>query len=153
MMTRVGLSIVVGATLLASARTTLAQDDDTYKSDVLARLSRSDRAKTLRDVRFANLTDGTKVGYIRLGRSQDAEFDLVQGYAYAFVGVCDRDCTDLDLALYDPDGRKVTEHTGIDDAPVVWFLAAQSGRYRVRATAPKCDAFIGCYWALQALWK
>jgi hypothetical protein len=94
--------------------------------------------------------NGLKWGYVRIGTSQfqDAEYDLKVGFYYVFIAACDSDCRDIDLALIDPDGNVVATDRDSDDTPVVAFVPAKAGRYRVRATIPDCGGIVGCYWAL-----
>jgi hypothetical protein len=130
-----------------------AQDDPYYKKQVRGYLSKSTEITYLVNHGFKYLTDGEREGYIYLKGSQEATWRVEAGYSYAFTGVCDDDCGDMDFALYDPDGRKVAEDTEPDDHPAVVVPFAKQGSYTVRATIPKCNAPVGCYWAVQALWK
>lgn len=118
-------------------------------------LQRCSTYKYLIDHGYQTLRNGLKTGYIYAGSGhyQDAEYYLESGYTYAFAGACDEDCKDMDFLLYDPDGNKVASDTAADDHPVVGITAGVSGTYTVRATMPKCDAPIGCYWAIQGLGK
>jgi hypothetical protein len=102
---------------------------------------------------FKFLAEGEREGYIYLNGSQDATWQAVAGYSYAFTGVCDDDCRDIDFVLYGPDGNKVAEDKGPDDHPAIVVPFADQGRYTIHATMPKCNAPVGCYWAVQALWK
>lgn len=46
-------------------------------------------------------------GFLDAGEKEDTRISLKAGLSYAFVAVCDDDCDDVDLALYDQAGRKV----------------------------------------------
>jgi len=152
--TRPPLAVVTATAVLLLGWPKLeAQDNSYYKEQVRGYLRKSAEIAYLLNHGFKKLEDGEREGYIYLGGSQDATWRVNEGYSFAFAGVCDDDCRDMDLALYDPDGRKIAEDTGPDDHPVVAVAFSQQGTYTIRATTPKCNAPIGCYWAVQALWK
>jgi hypothetical protein len=95
------------------------------------------------------------VGYVvdSPGTHYDVLYRLKRGYAYAFVGACDSDCKDIDLAVYGPNGNKIAEHTASDDNPSIWLFIVEDGDYRVRATVPTCNAPVGCYVAVKLMSK
>jgi hypothetical protein len=65
---------------------------------------------------------------------------LAAGHAYAVVGLCDQDCHDLDLRLFDPDGTEVNADVEPDDSPVVLVVPRRTGTYQVRAYMAECRA-------------
>jgi hypothetical protein len=54
------------------------------------------------------------------------------------VGVCDNDCSDLDLVLYDADGDQVDSDVQTDDVPIVQVTPRETMRYRVKVLMPTC---------------
>ena len=130
-----------------------AQDDPYYKAQVRGYLNSSTEITYLVNHGFKYLSNGEREGYIYLKGSQDATWRAEAGYSYAFTGVCDEDCKDMDFVLYDPDGNQVAADTDPDDLPTIVVPFAKQGTYTIRATVPRCDAPVGCYWAVQALWK
>jgi hypothetical protein len=72
--------------------------------------------------------------------SESLNIPLDGGTQYVLVGKCDQDCTDLDLTIYDPDGKKITEDIQDDDTPVLQLTPRSDGRYRVKVTMPTCSA-------------
>ena len=54
------------------------------------------------------------------GRGQ-YEYTLTRGATYRFFGVCDEDCDDLDLVVYDARGNRVASDFAMNDRPVVNF--------------------------------
>jgi hypothetical protein len=140
---------------LATPKPTSAQDMQIYKDQVIGYLNKSQKLQSALDRGFRVYPGGLKTGYIYVGKNnyQDAFFEVEPGYAYLFVGKCDEDCTDMDFVLYDGDGDKIDEDTRPDDTPVVSAFARRAETYRLRATTPKCNAPIGCYWAVQAVYK
>src|SRR4051812_10426553 len=88
-------------------------------------------ASVLRLAGYARVVDTTR-GWLRDGRSDSFSIPLAAGREYAVAGNCDDDCTDVDLALYGPDGSAVAWDRQIDDEPIVFVTPPRSGTYRLR---------------------
>jgi hypothetical protein len=54
------------------------------------------------------------------------------------AAVCDNDCADLDIAVYDPDGTELGADVKSDDIPIVRINPAKGGAYRVKVTMAVC---------------
>jgi len=78
--------------------------------------------------------------------------NLNAGTRYAFVGVCDNDCTDVDLQLFGGDGTKIAEDLDTDDKPVLQFVATYTGAYRMKVLMPTCNQN-PCYYGVQIFVK
>lgn len=78
---------------------------------------------------------------------EDLTIKLQPGTSYAFLGVCDQDCHDIDLRLYDPDGDVVSSDVGTDDWPVVSFSPSATGTYTLRVEMARCDKD-PCYYGI-----
>jgi hypothetical protein len=63
---------------------------------------------------------------------------LQPGTSYAFLGVCDQDCSDIDLRLFDPDGDEVDADVGTDDWPIVKVTPRVAGKYQVKVIMASC---------------
>lgn len=72
-------------------------------------------------------------------------YQLVQGKRYKFVGTCDEDCDDLDLEIYDRNGRLIDADASIDDLPVVDFRAPYTGSYTLKVSLEDCSALLCAY--------
>ena len=72
-----------------------------------------------------------------------------RGARVSIVGVCDGDCSDLDLAIYDEAGREVVRDVSPDDAPELRFLVIEPGVYRLRVFMAACSRE-PCAFGLQA---
>jgi len=71
--------------------------------------------------------------------------DVQPGVAYTAVGVCDADCTDVDLELLDGvTGQVLASDLLPDDYPVVNFTPPAAGRIFVRVILKNC-AQSPCY--------
>jgi hypothetical protein len=86
------------------------------------------------------LSHDVSTGSLDQGATQDLTLSLDAGTQYQILGVCDNDCTDVDLTLYDAAGREVDSDLQVDDYPVVSVSPARSGRYRVHVSMATCSA-------------
>lgn len=82
--------------------------------------------------------------------SDDYTFELKSGREYFIVGVCDQDCSDLDLTLRDENGNVVAEDELEDDAPVLRITPRWSGRFQLTVTMFACSS-APCYYGLSVL--
>jgi len=56
------------------------------------------------------------------------------------VGVCDIDCSDLDLTIHDPNGQLIARDVETDDRPVLKFNTKSfSGRFKLTVTMADCE--------------
>ncbi|MBI1250855.1 MAG: TIR domain-containing protein [Alphaproteobacteria bacterium] len=74
--------------------------------------------------------------------------NLEQGGDYRIVGVCDNDCSDLDLSLRDENNNEIATDTSTDDHPVVSSQPQWTGPFHVDVTMYQCNHAQGCYYAL-----
>ena len=86
----------------------------------------------------------TLVHEIYIGRlDEDGEesvaFDLGRGKTYMIMGVCDTDCSDLDLVLYDGDGDEIDSDLETDDVPLVSVTVDRADSYRLEVTMAACE--------------
>jgi hypothetical protein len=90
------------------------------------------------------------VGALRSGQPQYWEVQLARGASYQIVGVCDQDCKDVDMEVYDSSGNSVGSDTLADDYPRVAFVPATSGTYSVKIWLHQCSTE-PCYAAARVL--
>ncbi|NKB89424.1 MAG: hypothetical protein GKS06_14495 [Acidobacteria bacterium] len=88
------------------------------------------------------------VGSLEEGDDEYFEFDFVGHREYLIVGVCDGDCSDLDLLLYDRDDNVVLQDIEMDDYPVLVSPSGRSGVHYIEAAMPSCSVE-PCYYAVQ----
>jgi hypothetical protein len=69
------------------------------------------------------------------------------GYEYQIVGVCDRDCSDLDMRLYDGNGGLIIEDTSTSSQPNVGVLPTASGAFTIQIHMYACSV-APCYYAV-----
>lgn len=96
--------------------------------------------------RFGNLvtergyvpTHQIKTGSLRNREDEYFTVDLDGGHEYAMVGVCDEDCSDIDLRLFNEAGFEVDADVKTDDYPVVSVRPSVTARYRVKVVMATC---------------
>ncbi|MBS0386415.1 MAG: toll/interleukin-1 receptor domain-containing protein [Proteobacteria bacterium] len=81
------------------------------------------------------------------GQSWNVPAQLVAGYEYRVLGVCDQNCRDLDLSVYDESGATVAQDNATDDHPTVAIAPAANGQFTIQAQMFQCSAQ-PCYYAL-----
>lgn len=72
---------------------------------------------------------------------------LRRNRSYSILSVCDEDCSDIDLFLYDDDGDEIDSDTSIDEVPVVRETPNRTGEYRIRVRMYSCSTE-PCYYAV-----
>ncbi len=78
-------------------------------------------------------------GQLDNGKSQNIFLNLRQNTNYAIVAVCDEDCTDLDLTLFDGNGNKVDQDSHLDDIPLVKVTPRWNGLFRLEVGMSACS--------------
>lgn len=146
-----GLATAVVVLGMALAAPAAAQNTDEH----LAMMSR------LRDEAAQRAaSDGTEVYQSEIGRLFQGEnryTPLVEGWGggeIVAIGICDNNCTDLDLYVVDENNTVVAQDEAVDTHPVVRFQAQQEHRYSLRIVMYGCTApqNTRCTYAASAFW-
>jgi len=134
----VGLwSKAAGSSSNSSSSSTDSNGDDRWQASVRSQLQTAGRTTTERGF---TMSHEIFMGSLDDDASESLNIPLDGGTQYVLVGKCDQDCSDLDLTIYDPDGKKVDEDVQDDDTPVLQLTPRSDGRYRVKVTMPTCTA-------------
>lgn len=88
------------------------------------------------------------VSSLQPGTSQDVPVTLHTGYEYRIVAVCDNDCSDIDLRLFDENSNEVATDVAMDDQPVVQVAPRWTGAFSARVFMASC-AVAPCYYSAQ----
>ncbi len=80
----------------------------------------------------------TESGTLDQGQEIRFPMDLTQGLDFKLVGVCDNDCGNLDLVLFDPTGEEVASDRLDDPIPLLTVTPEMTGEYRVAAQMVNC---------------
>ena len=78
-------------------------------------------------------------GSLEQGGAQRFTVVLEEGGAYAFVGVCDTDCSDIDLMISDSGGQKLDVDFEEDDVPILEMAPGRSGMYTLEVRMAGCE--------------
>ncbi|HYO47549.1 MAG TPA: hypothetical protein VEY33_12765 [Gemmatimonadota bacterium] len=79
------------------------------------------------------------VGFLRSGATVGLDLDLDLGGEYLIAGVCDQDCSDLDLELTDEQGAILFTDEMDDDEPVLQFTSPADGLHTIWVTMYACS--------------
>jgi hypothetical protein len=133
------------------APTPVRADNREYVYEVGKQLERALLASGLRGY---SLTHEPVIDALDHGRSDYITLNLRAGTSYGIVGVCvsvairrNRDCRDLDIALYDDRGNLIASDLQDDDIPVITINPSRSRTYRVRVDMASCDTS-ACYYGI-----
>ena len=88
---------------------------------------------------------GKVAGRLSQGASGTATVQVPSG-GVAIIGVCDENCTDVDMIVRDPSGREVGRDFEDDDLPMVILEDASAGRYTIEVQMPACSGT--CNWGV-----
>lgn len=80
------------------------------------------------------------VGALGANQNEDTWLNLTAGHSYALVAVCDDDCTDVDMALLDTDGRAVDKDVDDGDVAFLTYVPSVTGRHWIRVRIAACSA-------------
>jgi hypothetical protein len=84
-------------------------------------------------------TNEPHLGQLREGQNTSWTVRLNAGTEYRIVGVCDNDCSDIDLKLFNPAGTMVDEDIETDDVPVLSITPPATREYTIRAIMATCS--------------
>ena len=101
-------------------------------------------------------------GFRKLGRTwiddlEDGDDDYITveldpDYEYIAIAVCDSDCGDIDLILYDDDDVRIAKDIGTDDIPVLSGSPDYYGDYYLEAVMVDCYADT-CYFGVALYYR
>jgi hypothetical protein len=136
------------ATAVAFAGMSIAPSAYAQSAEIIRQLSEQlSQARSSYVPNNYRLVTGPDNDFLSQGDSDDYNVTLQGGRAYKLVGVCDNDCTDLDITLYDNDGDVVDRDLLEDDKPVVSVSGKSGGRYRMNVSMASCSTEI-CYYSV-----
>lgn len=85
-------------------------------------------------------------------RQVEVTIQLEAGKTYRVIGVCDNDCTNMDMEVFDAAGASVGINTSIDDHPYIEITPEVAGSYRVHPWVVECRAR-PCYGGVRVLMR
>ena len=140
------VAVIVGICAATLSVPALAQSRwDTQVNDQVARAGH-----LLKEQGFS--TGQVHRGSLREGEGEYITLTLRAGRSYALVGVCDNDCTGLDLRLFDASDNEVDSDTQSQEAPIVRVRPAETTTYRLKVVMTACKTS-PCYYAVSIFGK
>jgi hypothetical protein len=141
MTVRAILTLVWGLTCTFAAT---AQQTNNYVREVQSQLGRVESWFKTRGLERTH-----NFGIDRLAQNEKAvyTFNLKKGWQYALVGVCDGDCADIDVTVYDEYDNRIARDNGSDDKPLTVITPRWTGNFRVEVHMYKCRSN-HCYYGI-----
>jgi hypothetical protein len=87
-----------------------------------------------------SMTHSIYTGSLNASARENVTVNLDIGTEYQVMGVCDTDCTDVDLVVRDSGGNEVGSDVLDDDVPIVAVTPRRSGTYQVTVIMANCSA-------------
>jgi len=143
------MKAVLMSVALCAAAASATSAQNTYQQQITNQLT---RAAGILSPRGYAADRAPVMGNLNAGNQESVLMNLNAGIQYALLGVCDNDCHDVDLRVYDPIGNMVGEDVATDDTPVVEFVASTGGQYRVSVIMAACNQN-PCYYGVQVFVK
>lgn len=78
-------------------------------------------------------------GNLRSNSINDISVTLRSGTSYLITSICDQDCSDIDILLYDQSGKLITSDQEADDQPVVSVSPYETETYTIRVRMVHCS--------------
>lgn len=97
-------------------------------------------------------THSYKIDKLNQNREEVFSLRLRQGHEYLLASVCDTDCSDIDIKVYDENGNQIAQDTQVDDMPVVRVRPRWSGPFRIRVKMYSCTDN-PCYYGIGVFGK
>jgi hypothetical protein len=126
-----------GSAITSAPSGTSSSEGDRWEAVVRNQLN--DAGHTWTEKGFA-MSHEVFMGRLDDDANESLNIPLDGGTRYVLVGVCDQDCTDVDLTMYDANGKEVVSDVETNDKPTLQFTPPSSGSYRVKVTMVACTA-------------
>lgn len=143
--TKLGAAFV-GAAAIALGASTPTTAQSSYEQEVNRLL---DLTRNIASSRGFNSTHSRYNGQLRQGGEERVTLDLNAGTSYMIVAQCDRDCSDIDLWLYDENGNLIDSDVLVDDTPIVNVTPIRNARFSLRVGMISCSVQ-PCYYGIGA---
>ena len=136
------VTVLAAGAVLLSAMPAVAQEWADLRNRLLERASELFAGEGYHPIGF------THEGALDDDESEPVSIPLGAGEDIVLVGICDGDCSDFDLTLFDPSGNQVSADLQIDDVPIIRTTPKSTGRYSVTVQMAECT-IDPCRYAIQ----
>ncbi len=120
-------------------RAACAQEEDHYRRQVTGYLEQT-RGELIGGEGYRQYLQPL-IGTLDEGDWKDYWIEVEAGESYAVIGVCDEDCTDVDLEIFNVEGESLDADYLEDDYPLVRARPEGQGsrEFRVRVAMAACS--------------
>jgi len=84
-------------------------------------------------------THNDKFDKLSSNKSDSFSFQLRKDKKYLVLAVCDNDCKDMDLVLYDENNNEVAKDKSTDSLPVVEVNPKWTGKFKLKVIMESCS--------------
>ena len=139
---RIAVFLLIGGSIIAATPIPAsAQPRDRVVADLLN--SQTEREAERGVVPSHPVLTGT----LSARESESVRVHTCSGMEYKAVGVCDLDCSDVNLTAYNAADEAMDSDVLPDDVPIIRFTPAACGFTRLFVEMVECDG--SCEWAVQ----
>ena len=131
------LRVLAVLSVLASVPTALSAQIEPL--DPFQRSVHSQLRRFAEELDVQDMTHSIYLSQLNDAASETVTVELEGGVNYVILGVCDNDCSDLDLELFQGT-TAVSEDLAADDFPVVTVEPTTTRTYRLKITMADCSA-------------
>lgn len=132
-----GALLLLSGILFTQAQTASAQATNEYEDQVILQLNAM--ADVLAESDFTSTHD--YVVEELNGNAEDAfSVTLDEGVTYLIASVCDEDCSDVDIKLYDENDNLISLDESTDDVPIAEVTPAWTGEFTIEVHMYECTA-------------
>jgi len=141
--TKFGIATVCAAVVaLGAAAPTIAQSS--YEQEVNRLLNLT---QNIANGRGFSSSHSRYNGQLNNNREETVTLNLDAGTSYMMVAQCDRDCSDIDMWLYDENGNLIDSDVLVDDTPIVEVTPRRNARFSLRTRMITCSVE-PCYYGI-----
>jgi|GEM_PF-1494631 len=94
------------------------------------------------------LTSEPYIGSLNSGQRRTLTISLRKNKPYAIVGVCDNDCSDLDLDIYDENGNLISSDHKANSFPFIGLRPKWTGEFTVKVNMVSCSTEADCRYGI-----
>jgi hypothetical protein len=136
-------------TVLLGLFSTTALAQVQYENQVRFQL---DVIKALTEEKGFEKTHNYKIDKLKNSGTDNFYLTLRKGWEYLLVSACDKDCTDIDIRIFDENDNLIVEDLKRDDLAAVKVTPKWTGEFRIQVTMYRCyDS--PCYYGIGVFGK